>query len=109
MRMTLNVAVVVRACLGSPSEPRYGYDLMRECGFGSGKLYPILDRLERSGWLDRRREEVDPSVAGRPPRVLYRLTAEGERAARRELAQLGERLGMPARDTIGLRPGWGTM
>jgi len=100
--MTFSVAVVLRAFLAAPDQPRYGYDLMRECGFGSGKLYPILGRLEKAGWLDRDREDVDASAEGRPPRVLYRLTALGESCARRELASLAAQFG-PLR----LTPQWG--
>jgi PadR family transcriptional regulator PadR len=104
MRVTVAVAIVLRAFLADPTEDRYGYDLMRQCGMGSGKLYPILDRLEKAGWLRRARERLDTAVAGRPPRVLYRLTAEGQRAARLELAALTEQLRIPAESRGRLRP-----
>ncbi len=44
--MTRAVAALLRIFLGNESEARYGYDLMKETGFASGKLYPILARLE---------------------------------------------------------------
>lgn len=91
-RVTVAVAAVLRAFLNEPTEPRYGYDLMREIGFPSGKLYPILARLEGAGWLRRDHEDVDPAVAGRPPRALYHLTAEGVRMARYELASLYDQI-----------------
>src|SRR4051794_41593137 len=95
MRVTVAVAVVLREFLGDPHEDRYGYDLMQKTGLGSSKLYPILDRLERAAWLSREREIINPTAAGRPARVLYRLTAEGQRAATLELAQLNNQLRTP--------------
>lgn len=92
VRVTVAVATVLRVFLDDLSEPRYGYELMRLTGFASGKLYPILARLERAGWLLKERESVDPAEAGRPARRLYRLTADGVRAARVELAALREQV-----------------
>ncbi|HKW66037.1 MAG TPA: helix-turn-helix transcriptional regulator [Terriglobales bacterium] len=63
---------------------RYGYDLLKQTGLKSGTLYPILARLQRSGWLEQRWEK-SPAV-GRPPRHLYRLSRIG-RVAVRKLGQ----------------------
>ena len=92
IRITLAVACVLRELLADVRRPRYGYDLMRATGYPSGKLYPILARLQHAGWLDRRAEEVDASQAGRPPRFLYSLTADGTECARQELATLSAQL-----------------
>ena len=51
-----------------------------------GTLYPALARMERNGWLRRRK-------SGRHPRArqLYRITPDGRRllrALRREVAEL---------------------
>src|SRR6476469_5216194 len=54
---------------------RYGYELGLEVGLQSGTLYPILVRLCDRGLLEAKWEET--SRAARPPRHLYRLTAEG--------------------------------
>jgi DNA-binding PadR family transcriptional regulator len=70
---------VLQALVVAASDWRYGYDLSKETGLKSGTLYPILMRLERSGWLEARWEEE--TAAGRPRRHLYRLTAEGRREA----------------------------
>lgn len=65
---------------------RHGYDLSRETGLKSGTLYPLLMRLTERGWLETRWE--DSPEPGRPPRHLYRLTAEGKaQAATANLAQ----------------------
>ncbi|NUR31119.1 MAG: PadR family transcriptional regulator, partial [Catenulispora sp.] len=41
-RITLAVATLLRIFLEDPTEPHYGYDLMRLTTYPSGKLYPIL-------------------------------------------------------------------
>jgi PadR family transcriptional regulator PadR len=69
---------VLLALSSRPAEWRYGYDLATEVGLKSGVLYPILMRLADRGLLD---SEWEPSVAGRPPRHLYRLTTQGAEAA----------------------------
>lgn len=101
VRITLAVAKVLRTFLDDIAQPRYGYELMRLTGFPSGKLYPILARLQRAGWLIKEQEQVDPAAAGRPARRLYRLSPAGVQAARQELAALTQQLrptpGLPGR------------
>ncbi len=92
VRMTLAVARVLREFLADPSEPRYGYELMQLTGFPSGKLYPLLARLQRAGLLIREREDVDPAQVGRPARWMYRLSASGAESARHELTVLSQQL-----------------
>jgi PadR family transcriptional regulator, regulatory protein PadR len=92
LRVTVAVAAVLRIFLDDTARPRYGYELMQLTGFPSGKLYPVLARLEGAGWLMKEREPVDPSVAGRPVRRIYRLTRDGEQAARSELSLLQQQL-----------------
>jgi DNA-binding PadR family transcriptional regulator len=89
------MAAVVRVFLDDVGRPRYGYELMRLTGFPSGKLYPLLARLEREGWLAKEREQVDPAVAGRPARSMYRISDAGVRGAGRQLAALSEQLRPP--------------
>jgi PadR family transcriptional regulator PadR len=87
-RLTAPTLRVLGEMLASPAEPVYGLELMDRCGIQSGTLYPILARLAEAGWLDAENEAVDPSVAGRPARVYYRLTAEGTAAARDAIASI---------------------
>ena len=47
VRVTVAVARVLREFVADASEPRYGYELMQLTGFPSGKLYPILARLQQ--------------------------------------------------------------
>jgi PadR family transcriptional regulator PadR len=82
--MTAPLRRVLQAFLEDPAAPRYGYDLMKAAGLSSGTLYPMLSRLEHhklvtSGW-------ETPRHQGERPRKYYRLTGEGIRVARLELA-----------------------
>lgn len=94
---------MVQIFLDDPAVPVYGFDLMQRTRFPSGTVYPILARLERAGWITGQQEtRQDASGAGRPPRRLYRLTAEGAVAARAALAELIGQL-QPASSRV-LRP-----
>lgn len=65
----------------------YGYEVMRETGFSSGKTYTVLLRLVKAGWLDRLdNPDADP-VSGGPPRITYHLRPEAVPAARRLIAE----------------------
>lgn len=73
---------VFEAFLEAPREWRYGYDISRDTDLKSGTLYPILMRLADHKLLETTWEATEP---GKPPRHMYRLTAEGLRFAREEL------------------------
>lgn len=95
IELTRRMALVVRAFLEEPSKPKYGFELIESLGISSGTLYPMLATLERRGWIEGHREDIDPSVAGRPPRRNYCLTGEGLVLARNALAELSDRLRPP--------------
>lgn len=65
-------------------EERYGYEIVRQLEergvelVAEGSIYPLLSRLERSGYIDA---TMVPSSEG-PPRKYYRITADGRRALR---------------------------
>lgn len=83
-RPSSQTVAVLRALAAAPDTWRHGYELGAEVGLASGSLYPILMRLSDRGLLESTWE--DPPPRGRPPRHLYRLTADGVAAAR-ELAE----------------------
>jgi DNA-binding PadR family transcriptional regulator len=66
---------VLALMLTHRSQWLHGYDLSEQTGLKSGALYPILMRLCDRGMLEAR-WEASPHQ-GRPPRRLYRLTAQG--------------------------------
>lgn len=102
--MTRQTLGLLRVLLEDPSADWYGFDLMKRTRLKSGTLYPILMRLEHAGWLSSRAEDVDPREAGRAARRLYRLTGEGERAARAEVEEAVRSL-MPSGWTVDPRGG----
>lgn len=73
---------VLRAFLADPDRPRYGYDLMHDTRFPSGRLYPALARLERDAWITGTWEDINEDEESRPARRGYRLTAAGRVHAR---------------------------
>ena len=87
MKLTAPLERVLRVLVADPSAQHYGYDLMKAARLPSGTLYPMLARLQREGLVDSEWEEQRPDASGRPARKYYRLTAEGARVARLELAQ----------------------
>jgi PadR family transcriptional regulator PadR len=99
IRITVPVAKVLAAFLTDPTEHRYGLELMAEAELASGTLYPILNRLQKAGWVETHWEDIDPVKAGRPARRYYRLTAEGVTRAQAALASLPRVSPAPAKPT----------
>jgi DNA-binding PadR family transcriptional regulator len=99
MRISHQTRLLLNVLLDSPAYENYGFELARVSGLQSGTIYPLLRRLEESGCVTSRWEEVDPSAAGRRRRRYYRLTGEGERVARAAVA--GDRDALRQ-----LTPGW---
>ena len=81
VRISLQTMKVLEAFLANPADQLSGAEVHQRCGLASGTLYPILLRLEAAGWFVSRWESIDPSVAGRPRRRLYRLTPTGLKRA----------------------------
>lgn len=77
--------------LGLLREPATGYDLKQAFDQGAkfywsaelSQIYPTLQRMKRRGWLASRRQESDKG----PARVVYRRTAQGDRAFHRWLRE----------------------
>lgn len=78
-RVTESTVDVLRLLLDS-SEPTWGLRLIKASERPAGTVYPILERLERQGWITSEWES-DSERAG-PRRRLYSLTVEGAAAAR---------------------------
>jgi hypothetical protein len=100
--ITPKMAKVLKVFLEDPSQPRYGFELMKLTGLASGSLYPMLARLEEAGLLVRGKETIDPSAAGRPPRMNYVITGAAVPVVRVKLAALSEQYRPPA--PVRLRP-----
>ncbi len=83
---------VLAALLEDPATELYGLEVSERAHLKTGTIYPILARLEQSGWLSSRWEDIDPSREGRRPRRYYRLTGLGQREARQVLAETAQLL-----------------
>lgn len=108
IRVTVNVAKVLRAFLEDPDKPRFGYDLMKTTGLPSGAMYQVLARLEKAEWITGKFEDIDTKTAGRPARRFYRFTPAGKERGQMALAELHEqtRIAQPGLiDSFSLRPG----
>jgi len=83
----------------------YGFALAEELGsaehrqrlLGHGTLYKALSRLEVSGLLESRWEDVDTSEEGRPRRRLYRVTGMAPLALARSRAEHAPSTSKPRR------------
>jgi DNA-binding PadR family transcriptional regulator len=93
MRRSPQTLLVLAEFLQDEQEWRYGYDISRNTGLKSGTLYPILMRLAEHHLL---KTSWESAVAGRPPRHMYKLTRDGLRYAREQVA-------VRTADTVGLR------
>jgi PadR family transcriptional regulator, regulatory protein PadR len=87
-RLTQPSLKVLRLLLDSPHHARSGAEIAKATGVLSGTLYPMLIRMENSGWVESRWENVDPREAGRPRRRFYELTEKGHKEAALALADL---------------------
>jgi DNA-binding PadR family transcriptional regulator len=103
--MTGALERLLRVFLADPQAERYGYDLMKAAKLPSGTLYPMLARLLAEGLVTSEWEAPRGDAGGRPPRKFYRLTGEGARIARLELAQAAAESRRPVHGT--LRPALG--
>jgi DNA-binding PadR family transcriptional regulator len=81
LRLSPQTIQVFSVFLQAPREWRYGYDISRDTDLKSGTLYPILMRLADHKLLETSWEINEP---GKPPRHMYRLTAEGLLFAREQ-------------------------
>jgi PadR family transcriptional regulator PadR len=102
VKITVPLQRVLRAFLDDPAAPRYGYDLMKAASLQSGTLYPLLARLEHQRLVASAWET--PQQEGQRPRKYYRLTGEGIRVARLELARVSRHQPLPGRPSR-LAPG----
>jgi DNA-binding PadR family transcriptional regulator len=74
LRLTPALRAVLLHLLANGADT-WGLRVVKETGRPTGTVYPILERLEREGFVVSR-WEVDPAASG-PRRRLYSLTSEG--------------------------------
>lgn len=96
LEITPKMAAVLKVFLEDPEQPRYGLELMHYTHQPSGTMYPLLSKLLKAGWLAASKEDIDPRIAGRPARRIYRITGDGAAVARIQLAALSDQFRPPA-------------
>jgi PadR family transcriptional regulator, regulatory protein PadR len=79
----------VLSMLLESTDARWGLELIKLTGRPSGTVYPLLDRLERAGWVVSSWD--DDVLRPGPRRRMYRLTPEGAEAARDALSRAESR------------------
>jgi PadR family transcriptional regulator, regulatory protein PadR len=94
-RPSLQTLEVLQLMVQHPTADFYGLELSKAAGIQTGTIYPILRRLEDSGWVESTWESIDPREQGRPRKRLYRLTGLGAREAHRHLARARSILAQP--------------
>jgi PadR family transcriptional regulator, regulatory protein PadR len=105
-RLTEQTIRVLRVLLADPAIPRYGLDIAREAQLKTGTVHPILDRLQRAGWIASFWEsDEDQADTGRPRRRFYRFTAGGAELARNAIAEATQASGSPAVGRLRPQPG----
>lgn len=77
--MTPATADVLEALLDA-TDPVWGLKIVKRTGRPAGSVYPILERLERAGWVSSEWEERTDRTG--PRRRLYRLLDGATASAR---------------------------
>ena len=92
IRMTLYVQCLLNVFLSDSNDQHYGLELAEQAGVPIGSIYPILARLETTGWLTSAWEDINEAKEGRRARRYYRLTGVGHRLASEQLRVTQRRL-----------------
>jgi PadR family transcriptional regulator PadR len=96
LRLTTSTRLVLDVLMAAgPDDPPWGYRICEQAGLGSGTVYPILERLEKAGWIAGHWETGQP--AGRPRRRFYTLTGTGQQVYSAALATRRTHRWLPAR------------
>lgn len=77
LRVTRPTEAVLGVFLDDPTSSRYGLELSALSGVKPFGLYPVLARLEATGWLTSDWEAPDPDRENAPRRRCYRITPSG--------------------------------
>jgi PadR family transcriptional regulator, regulatory protein PadR len=76
VRLTAVIMDVLDVLTNSPpDDPAWGLRLCEVTGYGTGTVYPALDRLLKARWIKDYWE--DPPPKDRPRRRFYELTSAG--------------------------------
>jgi PadR family transcriptional regulator PadR len=88
VRLSRQLLEILAVMVEGREEDLHGRLIGKRAGVSSGTLFPALARLESAGWISSHEEDGDPVKLGRPRQRIYKLTGQGETAAREEIAKL---------------------
>ncbi|MBM7784392.1 PadR family transcriptional regulator [Tenggerimyces flavus] len=94
--------VDVLGVLLEAKDPQWGLAIIKATGRPSGSVYPMLERLERAGWVTSSWE--DEGTRRGPRRRLYALTKDGAAEARKVRAAKAASAGHAGRLTRPVAP-----
>lgn len=90
IRMTATVLDVLSLLAEAPpGEPEWGLSICQKTGYGTGTIYPAVERLLKVGMITAIWEE--PAPADRPRRRYFEISSDGRNALQRELDSRSER------------------
>jgi DNA-binding PadR family transcriptional regulator len=76
IRLTVVITEILEALAAAPpGDPAWGKRVCDMTGYGTGTVYPALNRLMKAGWIEDRWE--DPPPEDRPRRRFYEITSAG--------------------------------
>ena len=95
-KLTIPMIEVLNVLLEEPHKSHYGLEIAKSSGRSTATIYAILARLEHElNWVKSEWEKIDACEAGRPARCYYKITSQGARAARIEIANTLSRMMPP--------------
>jgi len=94
----------VLAVMCGAADPIWGLQIVRHTSRATGTIYPILARLEDAGWIESEWENVHDH--GGPKRRYYRLTVDGDVAARQLIENTSAAMSSAV---IRIRPAFGSV
>ena len=86
LRLTGTTRQVLGALVAHPARDHHGAQIRADTGLPTGRIYPVLTRLEALQWLDSGWESPTEQVQGWPRRRYYRLNPQGLAQIRGALA-----------------------
>ena len=86
-KLSPQTLAVLKYMLDHPKVEVFGLELIDALGQPAGTIYPILKRLEKSGWIEGDWESMDKKDKGRRRRRYYKLTKEGKSDGKKQLKE----------------------
>jgi DNA-binding PadR family transcriptional regulator len=78
---TFNSLKISKLFVSAPLRKRCCYEVKKELKISEATARSALRVMQHNNWLESEKEHVNQVLSTRPPRVLYRITDHGLRAA----------------------------